>query len=106
VVLFNTKIVKKFSQSDAGAAIENILLAALGEGIGSCWIGSVEREKVRKILNIPPGYKIDSVIALGYPAEEPVLEEMKDSIKYWLDEKDVLHIPKRRLEDILHEDKF
>ena len=46
-------------------------------------------------------YKIDALSALGYPVETSVSEEMKDSIKYWKDEKGVLHVPKRKLEDIV-----
>ncbi len=35
-------------------------------------------------------------------AEEPVLENMRDNdVKYWRDENGVLHVPKRRLEDIV-----
>jgi len=39
---------------------------------------------------------------LGYPAENPVIEEMKDSVEYWRDENGNMHVPKRKLEDILH----
>ena len=45
---------------------------------------------------------VDSVIALGYKAEKSVVEDMEDSVKYWRDEKQVLHVPKRKLQDILH----
>jgi nitroreductase len=92
---------------DAAAAIENILLAACAKGIGSCWIGSVKRDELKKILTPPDNYSIDSVIALGYPAEEPVLEDCCDeSIKYYLDENDRLHVPKRPLKAIMHINKF
>jgi len=43
-------------------------------------------------------------VALGYPAEKPVLEEGEG--KYWRDEKGTLHVPKRPLEKILHWNKF
>ncbi len=67
----------------------------------------VEAEKkLGEMLNIPPSRYIDSVLALGYPDESPVVEEMRDSIKYWKDENGVLHVPKRRLKDILHINRF
>ena len=92
---------------DAAAAIENILLTAQGKGIGSCWLGSVNRENVRKILTIPDKYIIDSVVALGYPGESPVMEYCKtDSIEYYLDETGVLHVPKRPVRSITHINKF
>ncbi len=102
VVLLNTKKKTVSGEIDAAAAIENILLSALEEGIGSCWVGSIDRSKLQKLLNAPEYCKIDSVIALGYSNESPVIEEMKDSVKYWKDENGVLHVPKRKLEDILH----
>ena len=50
---------------------------------------------------------VDSVIALGYPDEEPVAEDCaSDSIKYYLDDQDRLHVPKRPLKAIVHMDKF
>jgi hypothetical protein len=66
----------------------------------------VEREKVQEILKIPGAYKIDSVIALGFPDEKPVVEEMKDSVRYWKDEEGRLHVPKRGLKDIIHFNGF
>lgn len=106
IVLLNKEKVKAGGERDAAAGIENIILAALEEGIGSCWLGSIERETLRGILNIPGRCEIDSVVALGYPNESPVAEEMKDSIKYWKDKSNILHVPKRRLEDILKWNKY
>lgn len=106
VVLVNSGIREKGFEWDVGAAIENMILAALEKGIGSCWLLSVDREKLREILNIPENYKIDSVLALGYPDENPVIEDMKDSIKYWKDQAGQLHVPKRKLEDVIHFNKF
>ena len=47
-------------------------------------------------------HKIDSVLALGYPAEEPEVEESKDSCRYWKEADGTFHVPKRRLKDVLH----
>ena len=106
IVLVNGDISSN-GTADAAAAIENILLAAWGQGIGSCWIGSVKRDELRKVLALPDNYSIDSVIAMGYPAEEPVMEDCcDDSIKYYLDENDRLHVPKRPLKAITHINKF
>lgn len=106
VVLIDTAI-KKAAGADAAAAIENILLAAKSMGIGSCWLGSIDREKIRSILSIPENYKIDSIIALGFPAEEPIMEDCAgDDTRYYLDDNDVLHVPKRPLKKITHNNKF
>lgn len=107
VILVDTEIKKAGYDVDAGAATENILLTAEEEGIGTCWLGAINREKIKEILNIPDRYIIHTMVALGYPAEEPVMEELKDdSIKYYKDENEVLHVPKRKLEDIIFYNKF
>jgi len=106
VVLINRKIKASGGEHDVGAAVENMILTALEHKIGSCWIGSVDRDVVARLLNIPKHYEIDSVLALGYPAEEPVMEDMKDSIKYYRDEDGRLHVPKRPLQTILHHNTF
>jgi len=104
--LINTEIKDKGYEYDAGAAIENMILAAWGQGIGSCWLLSIERKKIQEILKIPMSHRIDSVLALGYPDEEPVAEIKEDSVKYWKDSTGRLHVPKRKLEDIIHFNKF
>ncbi|MFO7865341.1 MAG: nitroreductase family protein [Candidatus Aminicenantes bacterium] len=106
VTLVNTNVREKGFEWDAGAAIENMILTAWAEGVASCWLLSVERKKVREVLKIPPNYIIDSVLALGYPAEEPAAEDAGDSIKYYKDEKGRLHVPKRPLEKVMHTDVF
>jgi nitroreductase len=106
VVLVNSKIKEKGFEWDVGAAVENMILAAWDKGIGSCWIISVERERVRDLLRVPELYRVDSVLALGYPAEAPLIEDMKDSVEYWKDEQGCLHVPKRRLEEVIHFNRF
>lgn len=104
VVLCDTSIRNAGWQVDAGAAVENILLTAVEEGIGTCWLGAIDREQIKKLLNIPEKYIVDSMIALGYPAESPVAEEENGSIKYYKDENGNFHVPKRKMQDIVFYD--
>ena len=83
-----------------------MILTALEQGVGCCWIGSIERDILRHHFSIPAHLDIDSILALGYPAEQPVVEEYKDSVKYWKDKKGVLHVPKRNLEKVVHRNGF
>jgi nitroreductase len=106
IILVNTTTRDKGFEYDAGAAMENMILTAWERGVGSCWLLSVEREKIQEILRIPTDYRIDSVLALGYPDEDPFVEDMKDSVKYWKDSDGRLHVPKRKLDDIIHFNKF
>ncbi|MDD3839907.1 MAG: nitroreductase family protein [Clostridia bacterium] len=101
IVVVDTKIRKLGAERDVGAAVQNILLAAHAEGLGSCWIGSVDRKRLAQDLDIDPRYIIDSVIALGYPAEKSIYEDEQGSIEYYKDSNHVMHVPKRKLEDIL-----
>ncbi|MGD0781396.1 MAG: nitroreductase family protein [Candidatus Aminicenantales bacterium] len=105
-VLVNIKIREKMYEYDVGAAVENICLAALGEGIGSCWLISIDRPKIAEALGIPEGYRIDSVVALGYPAETSIVEEFKDSLRYWKDKAGGFHVPKRKRADVIHVNRF
>lgn len=81
--------------ADAGAAIQNILLTAFSLGLGACWLGSFDRAKTDSILNTEDEEQL-FLIALGYPDESPVYEPIDSdaSTKYYLDENDILHVPK------------
>lgn len=105
VVISNTKI-SKDNKYDVGLAVANIILAGLERGIASCTIGSLNRSQLIKNLAIPENYVVELVVALGYPKQVSVEDEFKGDVKYWLDEKGTLHVPKRKLEDILHYEIF
>lgn len=106
VTLVNLAVREKGFEYDIGAAMENMILAAREEGLGSCWLLSVDREKLAEILNVPREYRIDCVLALGYPAESPVAEEFTGSVKYWQDAEGVLHVPKRPLRSVFCINRF
>lgn len=59
-----------FSIQDSAAAIENILLAAYGMGLGTCWVGDFNETLLRPMLEIPAEYNAVGIIALGYPEAE------------------------------------
>ena len=83
-------------------------IAAEEKGIGCCWIGSFKKKKVNEIIGAPENLSAELVLALGYPGEKPVPEDIRkgSSIKYYKDDLGTLHVPKRRLEDLLHFNKF
>jgi len=101
VVLVDTRIRKSGFEEDIGAAIQNILLAAEEEGIGTCWMGAIDRDAIRELLKIPEHFIINSVISMGYKAENPVYEDENGSIRYYKDENGVLHVPKRKLDEVI-----
>lgn len=102
IILGDKNITENFGV-DPGIVAQSILLGATEKGLGGCMFGNVSREKLRKLLNIPSQYEILYVLALGYPVEKVQIENVGDSgdIKYWRDENQVHHVPKRSLSDIV-----
>jgi len=101
IILGDTEIAKNF-WCDHGIAAQSILLGATERGLNGCIIGSVQKEKLRGLLNVPERYEILLVIALGVRKETVVIEEMKaGDVKYWRDAKGVHHVPKRPLTEII-----
>ena len=43
-------------------------LAAIEEGLGTCWIGAFTEDQVKRILGIPENIRVVAMLALGYPA--------------------------------------
>jgi len=102
IIILLDEEISRTPNHDAGIAAMSISMVAYAEGLGSCILGAVEREKLREMLKVPECLAVALVVALGYPAENPVVEPVKDGdIKYWLDENGVLHVPKRDLKDIV-----
>ena len=80
----------KYYLEDGSAATENILLAARAHGLGSCWVAGDKKPyaaEICRLVGAPPGYKLVSLIPIGYPAESP-------------------KIAKRPLADVLHWEKY
>jgi nitroreductase len=87
---------------DIGAAAENIILTAESKNIASCWLGSVNKHGLKKLLSLPKNIDVDSVIALGYPSSKSRPVKYNGSVMYFIDEKGVLNVPKRPLKKIMH----
>ncbi len=76
----------KYYLEDGSAATQNLLLAAWARGLGSCWVAGDKKPyagEICKMLGAPEGYRLVSLVALGYPAESP-------------------HKSKRPVSDVLH----
>lgn len=106
VVLLNKQRAEDYSGNDAGIAVQSIALTALEQRVGSCIMGSVQREKLRPLLGVPESFEIVLVIALGFPKENPQTEETDEKTNYWIDSENNLHVPKRPLEKVLHREKY
>ena len=86
-------------EADAGAAIQTMEFSAWSRGIGCCWLGAFNREAVSKLTGVQ---NIVYLVAVGYPAEKPVSEDISgaDDTSYYLDDNDTLHVPKINVNDL------
>ena len=55
---------------DTTIALQNMVLAATSEGLGTCWIGSFDEALIRKLLKLPDHMKVVAMIALGHPRKK------------------------------------
>jgi len=62
---------------DIGISLEHLMLAAVSEGLGTCWIGAFLEEEVRKILAVPADEKIVAMTPVGYPAGDITFRRRK-----------------------------
>jgi nitroreductase len=88
---------------DPGIAAQTLLLGAVEQGWGGCLLGTIKREEIKTLFEIPSQFDILYVIALGEPVEKVVLEpiDAEGNIKYWRDAGQVHHVPKRALKDVI-----
>lgn len=102
IIILGDRNISENFYCDHGIASQSMLLGAVEKGLGGCIIGSINRKELRKVLNIGDRFEILLVLALGEPKEKVVLEDVKnEDITYWRDEKDVHHVPKRSLNDLI-----
>ncbi len=104
LVLGDTRLTRSFGV-DPGIAAQSILLGAVERGLGGCMLSSVNHEAVRRALNISEVYEVLLAIALGKPVESVVIDSVgpEGDIKYWRDEAQTHHVPKRALNDLIVE---
>jgi len=102
VILGDTDVSPTFG-CDHGIAVQSMLLGAVERGFGGCMIGSIQRPALKELLHIPANFEILLVLALGKPKETVVLDAVgpDGDIKYWRDEVQVHHVPKRALDEII-----
>lgn len=73
----------KYYLEDGCAATENMLIAAGDLGLSGCWVAGDKKpycDQVREILGVPAGYKLVSLIALGF-SKEPLQTPSKRPLK-------------------------
>ena len=54
---------------DTAIAVDHMTLQAVEEGLGTCWIGAFDEDRVKKLLDIPEEVRVVSLLPMGYPAD-------------------------------------
>jgi len=69
------------STLDIGAAVENLLISAQAEGLGTCWLGMplMFGDKIKEVLGIPGDEDLVTSVSLGYPDNDSPINSMERS---------------------------
>lgn len=78
----------RWSTVDVAIALQNMVMAAEAQGLGSCWIGDFDQIELKEMLGIPDNLRVIALVSFGYPAEKSALGN------------------KKNLEEIVHYNKF
>ncbi|MGK0465691.1 nitroreductase family protein [Clostridium sp.] len=103
IIMLNDFTISQKPSLDTGISAQSMLLGAVEEGLGGCMLGNINKVELASVLNLDENFEINLVIALGKPKEAIVIEKMSlpTDIKYWRDEKQIHHVPKRALDEII-----
>jgi nitroreductase len=66
---------------DFGIAMEHIVLKATELGLGTCWVGWFNDQKVKEILEIPPKVRAMALLAIGYSKEKKVAKRTRKPLE-------------------------
>ncbi len=70
---------KDYAMYDVGIAVAHLCLQATELGLGTCILGWFDEKKVREILHIPRGKRVDLIITMGYPAKDEIRPKIRKS---------------------------
>jgi nitroreductase len=62
---------KNYNDVDVAIVMDHLILAAANEGLGTCWIGAFDLEKLRVVLQVPSDVEPVALTPLGYPNDRP-----------------------------------
>tara|TARA_Y100000310_G_C20570844_1_gene757931 strand:- start:328 stop:897 length:570 start_codon:yes stop_codon:yes gene_type:complete len=74
-----------YAKQQSGAAIQNLLLTLVDNGLSACWVGAFTDELIRNFLSIPAHIQIEAIIPIGHSADKSKKKkkkELEDTI-YW-----------------------
>ncbi len=64
---------------DVAVAVDHLTLAAVAEGLGTCWVGAFDEQRVKRLLAVPESAKIVALVPLGYPTSADLNTPLEDA---------------------------
>ncbi len=103
IIVIRDNTIAQNNYCDHGLATQSIMLGATEKGFGGCVIAAIDKPKLSALLNLSENLEILLVLSLGKPKENVILDilEKDGDHRYWRDENNNQHVPKRKLEDII-----
>jgi nitroreductase len=77
-----------WSTIDVAIALQNMVIAAEAQGLGSCWVGDFDQTELKEMLGLPDNLHVIAMVSFGHPAEKPAPRD------------------KKSLDEIIHYNKF
>jgi nitroreductase len=104
IVIMGDRSVAKNFWCDHGIAAQSILLGARDKGLAGCMFAAINHKKIRALFDIKDHLEVLLVLALGKPVETVQIDDVgpDGSIKYWRDNQQIHHVPKRSLDELIH----
>ncbi len=70
---------------DIGISMQQLMLEAWDQGLGTCWIGWIKEDEIRSILGVPENVRVVALTPLGYPAilpDSPGRKSLEEVVRY------------------------
>jgi len=102
IVILRDLLIPHPCEIDHGIAAQTIMLGAVEKGYGGCMVAAINKKELMEIINPPPNIEILLVLAIGKPKEKVILEDIGEGdCKYYRDDSQTHHVPKRKLNNIV-----
>ena len=69
--LMEAEVAKAYLSLNVAIAVEHIVLKAVDLGLGSCWLGRFDRDKLKEYLKLDENIYPVVLLPVGYPDQTP-----------------------------------
>lgn len=80
----------KWSEIDLTISLDHLSLEAVELGLGTCWIGSFNKKRLKELIKIPDGYEPFILMTVGHPdddSQSPTKKAVGELVR-WIEPKD------------------